>query len=321
METEIYIRRKLDPSQMEGPFSVEHFLQLIEAREVLFGDYAWKTGTDAWVLAGSLAVAFRPRREEKLAVQPPELTFERRVPSTEAAQRDLFLRMDRVRLCPHLPPECVEIALPLHIVLCSSAQQPGGKLLRRLATEFTHLFAARVRFEQAGLLNPHPMRALMGEKNLDNDLADDEIAMLACEELKRRTVLVGADLLVEFAVRFDFIAEGTPGSRMVPVVIASGLAGFTEETNAARRAKASAPAPAEVPAGEQLFSAPEAALLKAQQAELAERQRQLEEREAFLIDAEARIMEKIEEHQVREVELDHLEDMLRAREKQLAPEA
>jgi hypothetical protein len=314
METQLFIRRKNATSKMEGPFTEAQFLEQIESRTIQFGDYAWRSGTNHWTLAGSLALALRPKAEPS-GDQPPELVFQRGLATTEAGEREILLRMDRIRVFAHTPPECAEIALPLHLLLSSSSNNPGGKLWRRLATELTQLFASRVRYEQAGLLKPHPIRTLIGDRNLDSDLNDDEIALIACEELKRRAVLVGADLLVQFSVRFEFLVDASqPGRPAVPVVVASAMAGLTAQAAEARRSKNTAQPEPEAEAGTtSAASLQEIAKLKAQLAEMEQRHGSLEEREAFLIEAEARVMEKMEEQQVKEVELAHREDILLAR--------
>lgn len=310
MGTQIFIRRKSDSTRQEGPFTQEEFLKMVDSGTVLFGDYAWKTGMANWVLAGSLALAFRPRAAGGDNLMPPGLAFGQRLPSDEAELRELFLRIDHVRVFPSIPDECAETTIPLTLLLSASSQLPGGKVWRRLATDLTRLFAARVRFEQAGLLHPHPVRLLLGEKSFDHELADDEIALLACEELKRRAVQLGADLLVDYRVRYEFVTDRSQAHEpTVSVIIVSAVAGMTAETAKARRARFARHKEEAAPA-----APTEGASLDGLRAELAERERQLEEREAFLMDAEARLMNKIEEQQTKEVELAQREDNVRAME-------
>ncbi len=287
---------------------------MVEKGSIQFGDYAWKTGMANWVMAGSLALAFRNRANGRDTRTPPELVFGEGLPNDESAQRDLFLRLDRVRLMPEIPGDCAETGPPLTLVLSSASHLPGGKLWRKLATDFTRLFAARVRFEQAGLLHPHPLRCLLGEKSLDNELADDEIALLAWEELKRRAVLLGADLLVQCRVTFEFVTDQSqPHKPTLPVVILSAVPGYTEEAMESRRARALVQPDPKESAGD-ISATVETAELNALKARLAERERNIEEREAFLMDAEARLMNKIEEQQIKEVELEQREDNIRSRE-------
>gem|GEM_PF-3713147 len=311
MEAQIYVRRKADPSNQEGPFSTEQFLERLNRREVQFGDYAWKSGDANWMLVGSLALALKARGQDPAGDKPPELIFDRRLPQSEAAQKDFFLRLDAIRVSPNVPADCSEVILPLNVVLSPSPHQPGGKLLRRLVGEWTQLFAARIRFEQAGLIRRHPVRALLGERAFDGDLMEDDIALLASEELKRRALMAGADLLVQFSVRFELISDASqPGRGAIPVVIASALAALTAGAAEARRLKTRLVR--EDGKDEAAPAGSDSTAFKVREAELAERERQIEEREAFLMDAEARLMEKIEEQQVREVELDHKEDQLRS---------
>jgi hypothetical protein len=320
VDVQIYVRRKNDPSRQEGPFSIGQFLERVESRAILFGDYAWKSGEPNWLLAGSLALALKPRPAVEAPMSPPDLVFERRLPVSDLAQKELFFRLDSIRLFPHAPAECTEVVAPISVVVSPNPQQPGGKIWRRLVADWTQLFAARIRFEQAGLIRQHPLRTLLGERSLDGDLTEDEIALVACEELKRRALMLGADLLVQFSVRFEFVPDGVQPQRgAVPLVITSALAGMTAGAAEARRARAWRQQPEAVAVPAPGHDSVRAAGLEALAADLAERERQLEERETFLMDAEARLMQKIEEQQVREVELDHLEDTLRAARSSASP--
>lgn len=324
MADEIYLRRKGSPDRLEGPMSQEDFLDQIDRREIQFGDFAWRAGAPDWVLVGSLALFLRRRNRPAADAPgaPPSLAL--RTPSAtarnEAALRDLLLRMDRMQVFAGVPVECTEIVSPLHLVLCANPVYPGGKAWRRLATELTSLFAARVRFEQAALLPAHPSRVLLGDKGFaDAEACEESMALLAAEELKRRAVLLGADLLVQFNLRFEFIVDSHAHRQAVstPVVVASALAGLTAEAAAARRTGARLSDPATSPAATTAEAASDSGAskellleLQRQQAELEERRRSLEEREAYLTDAEARVMAKMEEQQVREAELEQRADVI-----------
>lgn len=325
MDDSIYVRRRDAAEDLVGPLTPADFLNQVDAKAFQFGDHAWRTGLPDWTLVGALAMQLRARRAPGPSrhVEPP--AFRGPAPIADAARQDAsvrqFLRqMDAVRILAGTPAEAVELATPLVVMLASNPSLPGGRLGRKLASEMTQLLAARLRHEQAGLLAQHPARLLrlVTEKGwADGEWTEECLALIAHEELKRQAVLVGADLLVEYSFEIRLVqgvdAAGKAGPP-APVVMARAIAALTAAAVEARKAQRPAPVEsAPVVAG----GAPDTQVmleLAQERAALEAMRRQLDEREAYLVTAEARVIGKIEEQQLREAELEQREDVLRRRE-------
>ena len=303
-ESSIYLRRRSSPHKQEDPLSIEEFLAAMDEGSIRFSDYVWRKGLTNWVLAGSLALVHRRgKKEDRDSATPPDWQFTHRLPEAEAEQRAYFLRLDQVQIYPGMPASCEETIIPLALLLSSDPDLPGGRTWRKLATEMTSFFAARARFEQASLLRMHPLRVVLKNRKLDHELGNDEMLLLATEELKRQTLAMGGDLLVEFKAQFSFVPNpGRPTSAPQPVLAVTALAA---RTLVAVRATQKSRQEDEISTGNEPETVDEGAL------------KELREREAFILEAEARVMEKMEEQQLKEAELAQKEDDLRALEQRL----
>jgi hypothetical protein len=226
-----------------------------------------------------------------------------------------------VRVFTGTPGEAVELLTPLVVVLGPNPSLPGGRLGRRLTSEMTQLLAARVRHEQAGLLAQHPARLLrlVTEKGwAEGEWTEECLSLIAHEELKRQAVLVGADLLVDYRFDVAFTPGTDAGGRtagVAPIITARALAALSQGAAEARRARR--PLADAQPVTEAAGQLPDASMMlemAQERAALEAMKRQLEEREAFLVTAEARVLSKMEEQQLREAEIEQREDHLHKRE-------